>query len=290
MSPIRFVVAAFGIAGAALTAVSLAFTEENWYKITLTTTNMTATTTYGVIKQCANDGCTYTQANDLTLGSCTRPGTLISARIYACLACTIVGGFLCLLAVPASIPNVKGAAVGRVVLMAFAFALLAVAVGLFYVTFEQWLFCDKNFCALYPNTTCDATFTLYYWLLVAAAGSALVGMLVGVVSVITTPPTVEVEPTQPTSTDAKDGSRGVPVEAAEEVGGGEVGEEEAAEGDEDQGDWAYDDESGMYWSESSCLYLHWESGMFYDPNSGYWYDPESDQWFAAEEEEGGAAE
>ena len=47
----------------------------------------------------------------------------------------------------------------------------------------------------------------------------------------------------------------------------------------EEGDWAFDDASGMYWSEQEFLYVDTVTNQYFDPNSDMWWDPEADRWY-----------
>jgi hypothetical protein len=294
MGAARFVVAFLALAGLALVVISLAFVKDNWYETRVVyANNVTQKITYGPLQTCANGDCAYIKSQDSSLGSCTRKGKLISARIYSCLGCAILGGLLFLIAIPVSFPNVKGAAIARVVLLAFAFAALAVCATLFYVTIEQWLFCDKTFCEMTGSTaaSCSEKFTVFFYLLCAAGIDAFLATLVGIAAVLDTPPTIQATPGTTAPALGADelaniagGAAVEPKPAGDGEAAAESGQQENADAADEaaaEDDWVWDEESAMYWSDSAYLYLHAESGMFYDPQSGWWFDPEGG-WFDPE--------
>ena len=295
MSGIRFLVAIIALAVVGCTTASLAFVEVNWFKVTVSSNTTSTSFNTGVIKSCNPAGvCDFNNYKSVDLGSCSRSSDLIQARFYSVLVSACWGGLLSLFAVAASVPDTKGAALSRTVLLAFSFLLIGVSAGLFYMSIERWLYCDKSYCefvTLSSGSSCKSEFTLQYWLLAGSCPGALLGLIVAVAAYVTTPAAgsdsttnqndASREPTAPTPAPVPTDSTPAPHEEPEPDA--KVEDEYAPEGeaeDGDEGDWVWDEESGMYWSDSAYLYLDAESGWFYDP-SGWWYDPESGEWVDA---------
>ena len=318
---LRFVVAFFALGAAALAATSFAFEKEGQYKITFASGSIALNALRTCTEVGTTSSCGWYEPEEVVLTQCTRSKTSMQLRVYSMMSLGPFGGFLALVAIAASIPNSKGAAIARMLLMVLSFLSLAACTGLLYL-FPEWLYCDNKPCDLITGT-CENGYTLYFWLLAGACGSALLGSTVSIPAVAMADPSAA-EPTtegaqaeetksdpkaptevnqeqsvdkQPENAENADGTAAKDSagseEAQEEVAGEEAAaEEEAGENDED-GDWVWDEESGMYWSDSAYMYLEPESGMYYDPNSGWWYDPESEEWIEPEgegEEEEEAAE
>lgn len=305
---LRFLAAVFALICAALTAVSLGFTEVGHYNVTFTVGSSEFETILGLLKTCSVSGgttsCDWIKAEDVTVGSCSRSGTTYGARFISATTLMFLGGFTSLVAMPLAAVHTRKGAVIMTTLLALAFLSVLVAGGLFYMS-VFWLFCDAaNVCDFYTGTAVGATSctekpTLYAWLGVGAVGSALLGFCFGVGAIATAPPPVTDDVPEdadgaPEHAGPKSDDNAAPDETADADPDGtanrsgaqeaEAAEPAAAEeaGETSEDDWVWDEESQMYWSDASQLYLHWESGMFYDPSSGWWYDPASEKWFEAE--------
>ena len=320
---LRFVVAFFALAAAALAATSYAFEKEGHYKVTFTGGSVA----FNVLRSCVSTTsttCEWLKVEEVSFpNKCTRTKTNVGLRIYSMMSLGPFGGFLALVGVAASFPNSRGAGIARLLIMVFSFLSLGVSCGLFYMN-VSWLYCDEKVCDLSTTfTNCEESFTLYFWLHAGACGSALLGTVVAAPALAQAESAPEAPPpeTEPTAAEASNDDASAPAtenngdtaknsdetqaqapdsndskpDAAEAEPAAHANEQDGADdpaaedadaeeaGDED-GDWVWDEESGMYWSESAYMYLEPESGMYYDPNSGWWYDPETEQWIEPEEE------
>lgn len=61
------------------------------------------------------------------------------------------------------------------------------------------------------------------------------------------------------------------------------GSDGAVDAEKLEGDWVFDDDSGMYWSESNYLFLNPENGHYYNPNADQWFNPDTQEWYGQED-------
>ena len=244
-------------AGLSFAAVAI----PKWYEV-----SSSGTTEIGLFKTCAGGECEKNEYADMS--TCSRKGSSMKTRTQAVAGLVIVSGIMGICAC--------GAAVGAVMApssilspVALLLCILSATTGgcgcaLFVYNIENWYFCDKTYCEYFGFTNCTNKFSTAFYLAVVAVIAGLVGFICQLVAVILAPPaaaaSVESEPNQSQAY------------ASEEP----YYEEQQPL---PEGDWVYDDASGLYWSDKEQLYLDHAAGQYYDPASGQWYDPATQRWY-----------
>lgn len=304
----RYIAGCLGLL--ALGCAIAAAVETKWYSVTLSGT----TIDYGLFRSCANSTCEDTKYPDFN-GVCTRSDA--DKRWLGIKITAIIGMAMSFVGALTALSQAKRFAVMRIVALLLASLGTGFAGGFAVYFLQYWYFCDTTPCKMWATTgitSCSDGIVYSLYLQLAATGCNFIGLVFGAVALIQLPPeksgggaavaaaaSSSADGAQPPAErqlefvdesprdDAQQQQQQQPQESHQNgdlqhdvVQKQQQGEQpvEEAVPELPEGDWIFDEASGMYWSEEAYLFLHLESGWFYDPN-GYWYDGEN--WIAAEE-------
>lgn len=289
------IVSAFlGLASAGLCAGGAYLAQ--WYTISYTVAGESHSANAGLFQTCSDSICTTLL--DKTFGdiSCSNGSTVkgsdVKTRYIVILALCIAGGAFMLLTTFFSPCGITPINVLRLVLSVLATGALVASALLFYLMQEQYIYCGKSYCTYYGDliaassaggtTTsweCKSAFGTAFWLTVTSCFLAGMSFIIQIIRLCSgggdkkadAPVAASNEPAKPADAAA------APAAAATEPA---ATAQPPAERDLPEGDWVYDENSGLYWSEENYLFLHRGSGHFYDPNTNQWYDPDNEKWYA----------
>lgn len=316
--PVHYGTAFFAIAATGLCVAALLTNE--WYNITAPGQ---LSVNFGVIRNCTTGAsCTTMNFQDFTSGTCTRKGDDMKSRSYAVFGLVIGGGALALLTSLMVLlsPTRRALCFLSAFFAIISLGALAAASVLYPFTWHHWYFCDKTYCAITANGTCEAFFGYSYAIVIVAAASTVVAAVLSVVILCSyLPPPTPVKPTAPIESGAQDanheaqmtGIEPTPdaVETRYEDRGRRVSEVRTPQQDarnsaavaenrrttemraltsstnnQSLDGWELDENTGLYWSDREKLFYDPISGHFYDPESELWYDPTTEQWYQGAEQ------
>lgn len=272
-------VAAFFLLVAAALALTAAFTTE-WYYLRLAVGPFASETTLGLFRVCNDGDC---ESLDATApATCDRSADEWKRRMYASFGLAIAAGVWALAGCVCSAVTVIASGQSPTRPLSVLFAILAAAcmgssLALFVYTNENWFFCDKEPCTYFeetvPSATCEAKYRWSFYLGIGATACALLAFVLQLVAVVTAKAD---EPTDDTAKPANPAG----ADQSESYYAAEPYEENAVAPPE--GDWVYDEASGLYWSDTEYLYLDTLTNQYFDPKSSQWYDPASQTWYVKE--------
>lgn len=293
---------------ATLAMLAFSFQTATWYSAKANETSYTM----GMFDYCVNKTCKEIEFNasvtcgDVS-GSDLRLRYWVSRGLYFLEG---VGAFALIIA--ATVACQRGATGGS------PKVLLAVAVvsafsggagsGLYGVSVQSFFFCGKEFCeSLSSATGCSEKLDFSFIVAAASTGPCLVAGVLAVVLLAkrSKVPAIAAAAEGAAATEpiaAAGGGTGSPEgESSTAVGGSPEGGEQALADDvvesspsqelqqqqelAPEGDWIWDEESGMWWSESAYLFMNPANGYFFDPRTMATWNGE--QWIPYSGEDDG---
>jgi len=304
----------------AMGALSGAIATHNWFVVS----SANFLDRIGIFKQCRDKptklDCVDRDFSSFTSAQCARSeadlkliNTIVMGLCFGAIGVALLTVLTAALARAVSQPCMS---VSAIVFSFLAFGGAAATLGVFMWHKERWEFCDKSFCDWYAaelqaqggavDNSCEASYGYSAGLVAIGIGACLVAFVFAVLRFVFREWNIHDDDAQPNTTAiaADDdlspkhrprAQQQQPPHAEEETrnepfAGSASGAPPGLDipPPPDDGDWAYDAESGMYWSEHEFLFLEPYTQHSYDPNSDMWYDPDAEEWYEGEPADGGA--
>lgn len=259
---------------------------NEWYTIKISGSKSTV----GLFKTCSSGECESIDFASVASASCNREESAVSARFGGMRAATILGLIFAFAGAGASFATLilkkKITAIASLVLGILAAFGGGAAIALFAFVLENWLYCDGTFCDANTFPDCSST---YGWSFYIAA----VGVLFSLIGIICAALAYRNVASDPAATDGAAAQReGSPLPYGNGSSRGDAYQTTTTTTTTTyqtttdtvppppEGDWVYDEASGLYWSDTQYLYLDTTTNEYYDPNSGLWYSPETGEWYS----------
>lgn len=283
MTTIFRVIGAVLLIVASATAWAGAFTNY-WYDVTYSG----QTTNTGLFKSCTDaGGCSSISFNDNA--QCDRSGSAMQTRVNAVAGLTIVSAIIALLGCILTAVSIVFSSGTIALPLAVFFSVLTAAcagsgIALFVYTYENWYFCDGNFCSEFNTLqNCSTKFDYSFFLVAATTGLgilALIALLIAFCMAKDDAPAGEGaqanEPHEMTSDNYQQRDHQQQQQQQQQDYHYQANNTIP---EPPEGDWEFDPGSGLYWSDAEYLYLDTVNNQYFDPKSGQWYDPGTQRWY-----------
>lgn len=293
----------------------VAVVTNRWYIVTLPNSE----TQFGLWRTCVDGNCYEYNFGALSIdvaASCTRTSSEMSSRWSAVQALTCIGAaflfFSFLFLLGARFMRNKIVWAVAMFLLLLGTVLVGAGVAVWVATLQYWLWCGKSYCDFYSGTlaACDNSFGYSMIFGCLAFGMGVIGAIFALCSLGQSTkeddqasryqeaqynqvgPNESQYATSPlrnegalgTSTMVQSSSTPAtrsrqPEQQQQQPQQQSSSTAASPEKELPEGDWAYDEESGLYWSEAEQLYLDRQTEQYYDPFSQQWYDPYANRWY-----------